>query len=128
MITLSSPGIDTRPCDAGALPPIVDRRVASRGRALLSGIIAHNNGDNSIPCTVRDYSETGARIHVSADANLPDYLFLILVRYRTAFQAEVMWYGQHEAGLRFIRCFELSDSMQSELAYLNKLWHEAVPI
>ena len=128
MIKSSSSNIDTRLRDADALPPIVDCRVASRRRALLSGVVAHNSGGRSLPCTVQDCSEMGARIHVSADANLPDYLFLILVRHRIALEAEVMWYGQHEAGLRFIRSVELSDSMSLELAYLNELWREAAPV
>ena len=124
----SVPNIDTYRRNVGALPPIVDHRVASRRRALLSGIIAYDNRDNSFTCTVRDYSDTGARIHVPADANLREHLFLILVRHRIAFQAEVMWYGQYEAGLKFVRCVELCDSMNLELAYLNELWHEAAPV
>ena len=120
--------IDTHRRNAASLPPIVDRRVASRRRALLSGIVAYSNRDNSFACTVRDYSDTGARIHIPDDANLGEHLFLILVRHRIAFQSEVMWYGQHEAGLKFIRCVELSDSMNMELAHLNELWLEAAPV
>jgi PilZ domain-containing protein len=126
MIKSSSSITDTG--DASALPPIVDRRVASRMPAALRGIVARNNGDTSLPCTVQDYSNTGARIHVSADANLPEHLFLILVRPRIALQAEVMWYGHHEAGLTFTRSVELSDGMDGELAYLNELWHQAAPV
>jgi len=116
---------DARRHSDGTLPPVVDRRVGSRRRALLSGIIAYNNRDNSLSCTVRDYSDTGARVRVPEDANLSEQLYLILVRHRIAFQAEVMWYGQHEAGLRFMRCVELSDTMELKLAHLNELWHES---
>lgn len=119
---------DARRHNDGTLPPVVDRRVGSRRRALLSGIIAYNNRDNSISCSVRDYSDTGARVRVLEDANLPEHLYLILVRHRIAFQAEVMWYGQHEAGLRFIRRVELTDSMNLELVHLNELWREAAAI
>jgi hypothetical protein len=118
----------THPHSTGKLPPVVDRRAARRTRTLLGGIISYNNGANSLNCTVRDYSETGARIFVAADANLPDHLFLILVRHRVAHQAEVMWYGQHEAGLKFIYSVQINDSMTDELGYLNRLWHEAPPL
>jgi PilZ domain-containing protein len=126
MMKLTSSITDTG--DTSALPPIVDRRVASRTPVLLRGIVARNNGDTSLPCTVQDYSDTGARIHVSADANLPEHLFLILVRLRVALQAEVMWYGHYEAGLTFTRSVKLSDDMDGELAYLNELWHAAAPV
>lgn len=125
MIKSSVLNIDARRHDDDALPPVVDRRVASRRRALLSGIIAYHNRDNSLSCSVRDYSDTGARIRVPEDANLPEHLYLILVRHRIAFQAEIMWYGQQEAGLRFIRRVDLTDSMNLDLVHLNELWREA---
>ena len=127
MIDRISSKPSTLPQSTGELPPVVDRRAASRKHKLLGGIVSYNNGANSLNCTVRDYSETGARIFVASDANLPDHLFLILVRHRVAHQAEVMWYGQHEAGLKFLRSVELNDSMTEELGYLNKLWHEPPP-
>jgi len=120
--------LGTLPHSTVELPPVVDRRAARRKRTLLGGIVSYNNGANSLNCTVRDYTETGARIFVAADANLPDNLFLILVRHRVAHQAEVMWYGQQEAGLKFIRSVQLNDSMDDELGYLNKLWLEAPPV
>jgi len=125
MIISSVLDIDAHRNNDDALPPVVDRRVASRRRALLSGIIAYNNRGNSLSCSVRDYSDTGARIRVPEDANLPEHLYLILVRHRIAFQAEIMWYGQQEAGLRFIRRIELTDSMNLDLVHLNELWREA---
>jgi PilZ domain len=121
--TFSRPG--ALPHSSVELPPVVDRRVARRKRTLLGGIVSYNNGANSLNCTVRDYTEAGARIFVASDANLPDHLFLILVRHRVAHQAEVMWYGQHEAGLKFTHSFELNDSMAEEMIHLNKLWLEA---
>lgn len=124
----ASSRLGARPHSSVELPPVVDRRAARRKRTLLGGIVSYNNGANSLNCTVRDYTETGARIFVASDVNLPDHLFLILVRHRVAHQAEVMWYGQHEAGLKFTHSIELNDSMAEELVYLNKLWHQAPPI
>ena len=71
---------------------------------------------------MRDYSQSGARIFVQPGVNLSDELFLIVVHDRITHQAEVVWYGEREAGLKFTRSIELNEPMSEQL--VNRLWNE----
>ena len=53
----------------------------------------------------------------------PGKVYLIIVRYRIAHEAVVMWYDKHQAGLKFERSIALADTMDLKLVYLNELWH-----
>lgn len=93
------------------MPPIVDQRQAPRARIRIKGIISCNGGTTTLRCVVRDYSERGARIVVHRGAKLSDELLLIMNGRRIAHLAEVVWHGDCQAGLKFIRAIELNDSM-----------------
>ena len=114
---------DGNPAVSTNLPPIADRRPKRRTRSLLAGIAAYNKGAKSFPCSIRNFSETGARITLPSGYLVPGRLFLIMVRDRIAHEAVVMWYDRREAGLKFERSVQLSDNMDGELSYLNRLWH-----
>ena len=43
-------------------PPPAERRPKARQRVLLTGIVAYANGAHSFHCTIRNLSETGARL------------------------------------------------------------------
>lgn len=95
---------------AGSLPPIVDQRQAPRTRTRIRGIISCNEGATTLRCVVRDYSAAGARIVVHRGANLSDELLLIMDGNPIAHLARVVWYGESQAGLKFVRAIELNDS------------------
>lgn len=95
---------------ADSLPPIVDQRQAPRRRTRIRGLISCNGGDTTLRCVVRDYSERGARIVVHRGARLSEELLLIMNGNPIAHLAEVVWYGECQAGLKFTRAIQLNDS------------------
>ena len=50
---------------------MADRRPKSRRRALLGGVVVHSGGRFTIPCTIRNLSEDGARIAFKRGQMLP---------------------------------------------------------
>lgn len=58
--------------------PADNRRRTQRRRVLKAGIIAFNNRHSTLPCTVRDVSETGARLLVAGSIDAPDTFELII--------------------------------------------------
>ena len=113
--------------DIDPLSPSGDKRRRRRTRSLLSGVVTYNNGAESLSCTVRNFSKTGACVAVPPGVTFPDRLFLIIVRHRIAHEAVVMWYDKHQAGLKFERSITLDDRMDHRLAYLTELWRENAP-
>ncbi len=49
-----------------------DKRISPRRRALKAGVVSLNNGNITLPCVVRDISETGAKLKVDVGRNPPD--------------------------------------------------------
>ena len=107
------------------LPPRVERRPSQRRRTLLRGVVAHSNGAQSFPCTIRDLTKEGARITLAATVAVPANVYLIDVRSRVAHEAEIMWNNGVEAGLVFRNSLSLEGLNEPKLAYLSTLWHGA---
>jgi hypothetical protein len=103
------------------LPPIADRRPASRNRVLLSGILSYDSGGHSFRCSIRDLSATGARISLPPGFTVPRPVFLIEIRARIAHEAERIWSDNKSAGLKFIRTIALDKLDDPSLAYLKRL-------
>ena len=55
-----------------------DRRGATRRRVLKAGIVAFNGRHSTMPCVVRDLSDTGARLLVTSSIGVPDTFELII--------------------------------------------------
>ena len=46
----------------GSVPPPIERRPKRRNRVLLGGIISFADGAHSFNCSIRDITDTGARV------------------------------------------------------------------
>jgi len=55
-----------------------DKRRSARRRVLKGAIVAFNDRHCTLPCTVRDISETGARLRLTGSVNAPDTFELII--------------------------------------------------
>src|SRR5690348_3618271 len=84
--------------DRHDLPPIAERRPKTRKRVLLSGIIAYSDGAHSFHCTIRNLSESGARLAVTNNALFPSDFYLINIRDRVAYDAKLVWNRSSEIG------------------------------
>jgi hypothetical protein len=76
----------------------------------------------SVDCTIRDLSETGARIRTGANSLIEDRVWLIHLRAGVAYQAIVAWRGSLELGLRFSEQIDLKHPIAGHYHHLRRLW------
>lgn len=80
---------------------IDDNRHAGRIRSFLRGEIIHSNGASRTECTVRDISETGARVQVPKSVTLPEFFELIIPQKGRHERAKIIWIKDGEIGVTF---------------------------
>ena len=101
------------------LPPVVDGRRAVRKRVILGAKVLYNEGAFSLDCRIRDISDGGARIVLSASSIIPTRVVLVDVRNSIAYEAEVVWLKAPEFGLRFLAKHSLRGQLPPQLSYLK---------
>jgi hypothetical protein len=77
-------GLHLKPIDGQ-----VERRKSARESVRLSAALLY--GGNSVPCTVRDISATGAAVLVPEGGNVPDRVTLVIEGKPGRRSAEVKW-------------------------------------
>ena len=80
----------------------VKERAAARRRVLKAGMIAYNERHVSMPCGVRDMSQSGARLFVTGSISAPDTFVLIIDLDGVEVPCEVVWRRGMELGVRFV--------------------------
>jgi hypothetical protein len=92
---------DVQPSAASAAGPGDDqRRVAKRQRVLKTGKIVLDNLA-SLTCTIRDVSETGAKVRVENAETLPHKFRLVILPDNTIRDVQVAWKTKGELGITF---------------------------
>jgi len=99
-----------------------ERRPKTRKQVLLTGIIASPGGDSSVDCTIRDLSETGAKIVAARGAQIPAHFYLINIRDRVAYEAELVRSDASQAGVVFKKTLPLSGLTNPALGFLKRMW------
>ncbi len=84
------------------MEPVEQRRASPRSRTLLEGHIIYNNRLSRMECTVRDLSETGARIVFAQPVKVPSHFELQIPKRKLVRQAQVMWYDGLNHGVMFL--------------------------
>lgn len=79
-----------------------DQRASPRRRVLKTGQILFNGAALTRDCTVRDMSETGARLKVAHVAGVPDRFILSLGEERREVACEVRWRTLNQLGVAFV--------------------------
>jgi hypothetical protein len=72
-------------------------------------------------------SDTGARIAVTQDLQLPKRFYLINIRDGLAYDARVVWNKGTEIGARFASSLSLSANTDLAFSRLRKLWLAKAP-
>ena len=81
-----------------------DKRRLSRHRILKGGLIAVTGHHTAIPCTVRDLTETGARLKLQdAAALLPERFELIIEIDGLEAECHVVWRKGSDLGVSFLQ-------------------------
>jgi hypothetical protein len=74
---------------------------ATRTRTFLKGVVYFNNRGTSIDCTIRDLSDTGAKIAFSSLVTVPDLIELYIPQKQRTYAARVMRRESYEIGVSF---------------------------
>lgn len=77
-------------------------RASQRKRMLKGGTIAFSGRHATLPCVVRDISDTGARLQVMQAAAVPDTFELIVELDGLEVAVEIVWRKVNEVGIRFV--------------------------
>lgn len=77
-----------------------DPRSTPRRKQLKAGVIAFNNRHSTLPCRVRELSQTGARLEVS-NAHAPDTFVLLVELDGLEADCEVVWRRGATVGVMF---------------------------
>jgi hypothetical protein len=89
---------------AGSLAKTADdeRRYAPRRRVLKAAVAAFNDRFCTVSCTVRDLSDTGARLRCDGSINVPDTFELIIELDGFEAACQVAWRKGSDLGVRFL--------------------------
>jgi hypothetical protein len=79
-----------------------EARFALRKRVLKGAVAASNDRRLTIPCTLKDISDTGARLKVSTSVTVPDTFELIIDIDGLEADCQVIWRSNSEIGVKFI--------------------------
>lgn len=81
--------------------PDENKRSARRGRVLKQGKILLSNNMTLLDCTVRDLSETGARLMCPDPGAIPNEFRLVFTADRMMRDVKVMWRRPDMLGVQF---------------------------
>ena len=86
-----------------------NRRIAARSRTFWKGTVLFPGGLRSTECTVRNFSETGARLDCGGVGDIPDHFQLKIPQKNGAvFHCKVAWRQTGEIGVHFLTTAEAS--------------------
>lgn len=78
-----------------------DSARAPRTRTFLKGVVLYDNRRVSIECTIRDLSDTGARIAFQSPITIPDRIELFIPHKNRTYLADVKRQDGSEVGVAF---------------------------
>jgi hypothetical protein len=74
---------------------------AVRARTFLKGVVYFNNRGTSVDCTIRDFSDTGAKIEFASLVTVPDLIELHIPQKKRTYPARVTRREAYEIGVAF---------------------------
>ncbi len=79
-----------------------DQRIEARQHTLEPGFIVTHGDTSGVGCTIRDYSDDGARLRVENGFSLPVHFRLKTKTDPVGCRCVVVWRKPDEVGIRFI--------------------------
>ena len=89
------------PSVVAILAPRSEKRMRQRRWRLEGGRLGSTDGGFSLPCTIVDMTEDGARVRVREPLHMPARICLFDSRERWIYAADLVWSGPPEYGLKF---------------------------
>ena len=79
-----------------------DLRIETRRRTLEPGFIVVHGNSSDVGCTIRDFSDSGARLRVENGYLLPPHFILKTETDPVGYHCEIVWRKSDEVGIRFL--------------------------
>ena len=98
-----------------------EKRTSPRRRAFLVGKIIYGGETYTIDCTIRDLSETGARVKVRDPYSIPNNIVFLDPKNFNAYETSVKWRKGTEMGLSFDRRIPLEDETNPRVRILRRV-------
>jgi hypothetical protein len=90
--------------------PSSDLRKWGRSRTIIGGKVVFNDRHCVVDCTIRDMSETGAKLVFSGHVRLPDEFDLEMPQKGMRHRARVMWWAAESCGVLFLTASQTPQS------------------
>ena len=81
---------------------MVESRRTERVRSFLRARIVFNNQNSTIDCTVKNISETGAKLDVGNALTVPAIFDLEIPQKGRSYRAKIMWRDEQSMGVTFV--------------------------
>ncbi|MEM8689937.1 MAG: PilZ domain-containing protein [Pseudomonadota bacterium] len=94
-----------------------EKRTSPRRRALKAGVVSLNNGNITMPCVVRDISETGAKLKVDTGRHPPDHFQLQIELDGLMANCMVVWRDGQQLGVEFTEPPMVSAPTRKQVVY-----------
>ncbi|HEX5376970.1 MAG TPA: hypothetical protein VFW47_00250 [Phenylobacterium sp.] len=104
---------------------MLDRRGSPREQVFLTGLLVFGEG-RTAPCIIVDRSETGFRIKLLEDVELPDRFGLIDLVAGVGHQGLAVWRNAPLAGARKLESFDLREPQVGPGLILQAAWRAAL--
>lgn len=102
-------------------------RRSDRHKTFLGATIVHGDDMLAMACSVRDWSEHGARLEVPPLPVLPATFWLLDRRSAVAFAARVIWRREGFLGVEFTDRQDLEGVTKPRMVILRNIWLENAP-
>ena len=101
-----------------------DPRVAPRLKTLLAARISFNNGQSTLDCLIRNLSDMGAKLIVSAAVTLPECFDLLIPQKSVTRRGRIVWRRGEAMGVRFDEDAPRSESSDPDATSLTRRMRE----
>src|SRR5215472_14671445 len=87
-----------------------NQRRATRKQVQFSAFLTADKGKTHLGCSIRDLSETGVRVRLSRNVELPAIVHLVNIPNKVAYEAAVVWQRAPLYGLAFTISYPLANT------------------
>jgi len=109
------------------MPVAFERRSAPRQRVLLTGVLSDSRREASQSCSLRNVSETGARLQLPGSDLPMSWGSLIVVRDACVYAIEPVWVSGDQAGVKLVGARSFNGPTTQDMERLRDLWLEKLP-
>jgi len=99
-----------------------ERRRVARQRTLLGAKFVSEQPALTIDCTIRDFTEHGARIVFPALVAVPVHGWLVDVQAGLGYECQTIWRVAGMRGVKFLRTLDIRTPQPGWLNHLHRLW------